>query len=157
MPTACIALGSNLGTREAHIARGFDALATLPGSRLLARSPVIETAAVGPVEQGPFLNAAALLETVLPPRDLMDALLEIEVSAGRDRVGGMRWGPRTLDLDLLLYDDLILAEPGLTIPHPFLHERRFVLEPLAAIAPDAVHPVLRRTVAAMLGALSQQA
>src|SRR5262245_5749475 len=106
MPTAAaIALGSNLGDRAAHMAAGFDGIARL--GMLVARSGVIETAPVGPVAQGPYLNAAAVVRTELAARELLAALLEIERTHGRDRAKEQRWGPRTLDLDLLLYGDAI--------------------------------------------------
>jgi 2-amino-4-hydroxy-6-hydroxymethyldihydropteridine diphosphokinase len=148
--TAAIALGTNLGDRRAHIAFAFDALARLPDSKLIASSRVVETAPVGPVEQGDYLNAAAVLETNLPARDLLGHLLSIERLRGRDRAREQRWGPRTLDLDLLLYGDRIIDEPGLAVPHPRLHERLFVLGPLAEVAPDLVVPGLGRTVEQLL-------
>lgn len=156
---ACVALGSNLGDRSAHISAGFLSLAALPYSRFLARSSVIQTAPLilpGSPEQPAYLNAAVLIETRLSPRALLDALLEIELAAGRDRSNshaGGRWGPRTLDLDLLLFGDAIIREPGLTVPHPHMHERRFVLAPLAQIAPALRHPALRRSVTELLEAL----
>jgi 2-amino-4-hydroxy-6-hydroxymethyldihydropteridine diphosphokinase len=151
--TAAIALGSNVGDRRAHIEFGFDALARLPDSRLIARSTVIETAAAGPVPQGPYLNAAAVLDTALRPSDLLAHLLAAERERGRDREREQRWGPRTLDLDLLLFGDRIIHEPGLTIPHPRLHERLFVLEPLAEIAAGTNVPGLGQTVGGLLDQL----
>ncbi|HEX6613395.1 MAG TPA: 2-amino-4-hydroxy-6-hydroxymethyldihydropteridine diphosphokinase [Rhodanobacteraceae bacterium] len=135
MTRAYVALGSNLDDPRAQVLRGFDALTRLPGSRLLARSRLYRSAPWGVTEQPGFVNAAAELETTLAPRQLLDSLLDIERAAGRDR-GGPRWGPRVLDLDLLLYGNLQCEDPGLTLPHPRLHERAFVLLPLNELAPD---------------------
>jgi 2-amino-4-hydroxy-6-hydroxymethyldihydropteridine diphosphokinase len=130
---AYVGVGANLGDREATIRA---ALAALPG--VVALSELRETAPVGVVDQPPFLNGAAALETELSPRELLDALLEVERRLGRER--RERWGPRTIDLDLLLHGDDVLDEPGLTVPHPRLHERRFALEPLLDLDPDLVVP-----------------
>jgi 2-amino-4-hydroxy-6-hydroxymethyldihydropteridine diphosphokinase len=130
---AYIGLGSNLGDRVANVRRALAEVEPARASRLLETDPV------GYVDQPRFVNAVALVETDLAPRGLLDRLLEIERDLGRTR-DGPRFGPRTIDLDLLLYDDLVLDEPGLTIPHPRMHERRFVLEPLAEIAPGLVVP-----------------
>jgi 2-amino-4-hydroxy-6-hydroxymethyldihydropteridine diphosphokinase len=116
-------------------------LAQLPQSRLLRRSRLYRSAPWGVLEQPEFVNAAAAILTTLSPRELMHALLAIERSVGRDR-SGERWGPRILDLDLLLYDALRVDEPELRVPHPHLHERAFVLLPLAEIAPHAEVPLL---------------
>ncbi len=157
---ASIALGSNLGDRSALISTGFLSIAALPFSRFLVRSSVIQTPPLAPPgapDQPPYLNAAVLIETRLSPRALLDALLEIELAAGRDRSNTRargRWGPRTLDLDLLLFGDAVIHEPGLTVPHPHMHERRFVLGPLAQIAPNLWHPVLRRSIADLLADLA---
>ncbi|MBX3406319.1 MAG: 2-amino-4-hydroxy-6-hydroxymethyldihydropteridine diphosphokinase [Phycisphaeraceae bacterium] len=158
---AAIAIGSNLGDRAAHIAGAVAALAALPGTVILCRSEAIVTAPVGlpggADPGGPYLNAAALLRTTLTPRELLSRLHAIERAAGRDRAAEIgRWGPRTLDLDLLLYDGQVIDEPGLRIPHPRMHERAFVLEPLAQIAPEFVVPTLGRTVAALLAALRER-
>jgi len=128
-----VGLGSNLGDREAAIRRA----SALIGARRL--SAIVETEPWGLEEQPPFLNAVAELDTELPPRALLDVLLEVERQLGRERVGP-RWGPRTIDLDLLVYGDLTIDEPGLVVPHPYLKERRFVLEPLAELAPGLEIP-----------------
>jgi 2-amino-4-hydroxy-6-hydroxymethyldihydropteridine diphosphokinase len=130
---AYVALGSNLDDPEAQVEGGFAALAALPGTRLRARSRLYRTPPWGVVDQPAFVNAAAALETSLAPRALLEALLAIEAGAGRVR--GVRNGPRTLDLDLLAYGGCELREAGLTLPHPRLHERAFVLLPLADVAP----------------------
>lgn len=133
-----VALGSNLGDPCAQVAHGFEALAALPGTSLVARSRLYRTPPWGVLDQPDFVNAAVQLDTMLSPRELLVALQAIEASAGRVR--GVPNGPRTLDLDLLLYRDQTIAEPGLVIPHPRLHERAFVLLPLADIAPDLEIP-----------------
>jgi 2-amino-4-hydroxy-6-hydroxymethyldihydropteridine diphosphokinase len=148
LPLAAIALGSNLGDREATLASAVQSLATL--GDVLAVSSNFDTDPVGYADQPRFLNGAALLQTSLAPLDLLRALLAIEQEHGRDRSHGIEKGPRTLDLDLLLYNDVILATTELMLPHPEMHRRRFVLEPLAEIAPTMMHPVLRRTVAELL-------
>ncbi|HET7931930.1 MAG TPA: 2-amino-4-hydroxy-6-hydroxymethyldihydropteridine diphosphokinase [Rhodanobacteraceae bacterium] len=130
---AYVALGSNLDDPQAQVERAFAALAGLPHSMLAARSRLYRTPPWGVIEQPDFINAVARLETSLSPRDLLDALLAIEVHAGRVR--GERNGPRILDLDLLLYHDHVLHEPGIDIPHPRLQQRAFVLLPLADVAP----------------------
>ena len=134
---AFVGLGSNVGDREGTIARAVELLSDATGVEVVAVSQLRETEPWGPVEQPPYLNGAIELETELPPRALLDVLLAVEQALGRDRTGE-RWGPRTIDLDLLIYDDVVVDEPGLTVPHPRLHERRFALEPLAELAPDAV-------------------
>jgi 2-amino-4-hydroxy-6-hydroxymethyldihydropteridine diphosphokinase len=132
---AFVGLGANLGDREGTIRA---AVSQLPG--VVAVSPLRETDPVGLTDQPRFLNGVAALETELPPRGLLDVLLAVERRLGRER--GERWGPRTIDLDLLLYGDEVIDEDGLTVPHPHLHERRFVLEPLADLAPKLVVPGL---------------
>jgi 2-amino-4-hydroxy-6-hydroxymethyldihydropteridine diphosphokinase len=120
---AYIALGSNLGDRGAQLAAARAAIAALPDTRVLAASAVEETAPLGPVAQGPFLNQMVAVETELAPRALLDALQGIERAAGRER--GVRWGPRTLDLDIVLFEHQRVAEPGLVVPHPELPRRDF--------------------------------
>jgi 2-amino-4-hydroxy-6-hydroxymethyldihydropteridine diphosphokinase len=133
---AYVGVGANLGDRRATIRA---ALAALP--EVIAVSELRETAPVGVVDQPPFLNGAAALETELSPRELLDLLLAVERRLGRERRERReRWGPRTIDLDLLLYGDEAVDEPGLTVPHPRLHERRFALEPLLDLDPDLAVP-----------------
>lgn len=146
---AAIALGSNLGDRAANLEAALLRIGGIPFTRLAARSGFYETAPVGPVAQGPFLNAAAAVSTSLTPRQLLEALHAIERDCGRERSRETRWGPRTLDLDLLLFGDSRIDEPGLTIPHPRLHERSFVLIPLREIAPEWTVPGLGRTIRAL--------
>jgi 2-amino-4-hydroxy-6-hydroxymethyldihydropteridine diphosphokinase len=136
---AYVGLGSNLGDRESMLLQALAALAAAPGIEVRAVSSFRETDPVGYLEQPAFLNAAAALETELPPRDLLAAMLDIERRLGRTR-DGPPLGPRTIDLDLLVYGGEALAEAGLQVPHPRLHERRFALEPLAEVAPGLEIP-----------------
>jgi 3-oxoacyl-[acyl-carrier protein] reductase len=150
--TAFVALGSNLGNRRAYISRAIAALRENPGILRLRASSLYETAPVGgPEGQGPFLNAAAEVDTTLSAEELLRVLQGIEADCGRVRT--VPHGPRTLDLDLLLYGDLVWAVSGLVVPHPRMHERTFVLVPFAEIAPGAVHPVLNKSVADLLADL----
>jgi 2-amino-4-hydroxy-6-hydroxymethyldihydropteridine diphosphokinase len=153
MNTAYIALGANLGDPAATIRAAFAALANLPDSRIRHTSSLYRTAPVGIEEQPDFVNAVAEIETRLPPESLLDALLEIEQRFGRIRAE--KNGPRTLDLDILFYNDLQLDLPRLTLPHPRLHLRAFVLQPLAEIAPLMALPG-RGTIAAWLPAVANQ-
>ena len=154
MALVYLGLGSNVGDRAATIDRAVASLNTLPHTHVGRCSSVREYAAVGGPPQAPFLNAVVECTTSLPPRDLLNTLREIETSLGRVRPDAVRWGPRTIDLDLLLYDQLVLDDEGLTIPHPRLAERRFVLEPLAELAPDLHHPGLDRSVHDLLAQLA---
>lgn len=138
MHTAFIALGSNLGDPEAQLRRAFEAIAALPQTQLAAASSLYRSTPVGHADQPDFINAVVQLSTELAPRALLAALLELEQCFGRER--SFRNAPRTLDLDLLLYDAQRIAEPGLAVPHPRMHQRAFVLAPLVEIAPDCVIP-----------------
>ena len=139
MTRAYVGLGANLGDREATLRQAVELLRADPAIEVVAVSAFRETEPVGFVEQPMFLNAAALVETELPPAELLARLLAIEQTLGRRREGP-RFGPRTLDLDLLLYEGAEIEEPGLHLPHPRLHERRFALEPLADLDPTLVLP-----------------
>ena len=138
MPKAYVALGANLGDPPAQLEQALARMSRLPGTRLLACSRLYRTAPLGPAGQPDYCNAVAALDTVLAPEALLDALQGIEAESGRLR--GEHWGARTLDLDLLMLDDLACATPRLTLPHPQLAHRRFVLQPLAEIAPGLELP-----------------
>ena len=148
-----IGLGSNLGESCDQLRRALADLDRLPGTRLLAQSSFYRSAPVGYLDQPDFVNAVAKITTTLTPQDLLSALLHIERQYGRERV--FVNAPRTLDLDVLLYDDLQIHEPGLTVPHPQLHLRAFVLQPLLEIAPDCTIPGAGSARHAMQGCLDQ--
>lgn len=135
MTRAYVALGSNLGDREGTLRLALEDLAAQPGIDVAAVSRFYDTKPVGYLDQPRFLNGAAALETELPARELLERLLAVELRFGRRREDVEPQGPRTLDLDLLLYGDAEIDEPGLRVPHPRMHERRFVLEPLADLDP----------------------
>lgn len=155
MSLAAVALGSNLGDREQALSAAIHDLGTL--GTVTRVSSFVDTEPVGYLDQPRFLNAAAVLETALAPRDLLHALLRIEQKHGRDRSHGIIKGPRTLDLDLLLYDDVVLTIDELVLPHPEMHCRGFVLQPLAEIAPGWLHPTQQRSIAELLRTLSPAA
>ena len=150
---AYVALGSNLGDRRAYLEGAVRGLAALPGCRVKAVSEFIETEPVGDTEQPRFLNGCLALDTLLPPLELLDELQKLEQAALRERK--LHWGPRTLDLDLLFYEDLKMDSARLTLPHPGIAERDFVLRPLNQIAPNLRHPLLHRTTSDMLSALNE--
>jgi len=147
--TAYLALGANLGNRKRNIQNAIAALSTTDGITIQQISSLLENPAIGgPPESPPFLNAAAEIKTTLGSHALLHRILEIEQSLGRTR--RQKWEPRQIDIDLLLYGEEIISSQELVIPHPLMHERRFVLQPLAEIAPEAVHPTLQMTIAGLL-------
>lgn len=135
---AYIAIGSNLESRRDYLIAGLSEVAAFPTTRIMAISSIYETPPIGPVEQPDFLNAVFAIDTSLTPEALLTAMLQAETKHLRQRQ--IHWGPRTLDLDLLLYGECILENPMLTLPHPHMTDRNFVLAPLCEIAPDLHHP-----------------
>ncbi len=150
--TIYIALGTNLGNRLANLRAAIQSMP--PEVKVLAESHVYETPPWGYEDQPAFLNMVVKAKTELLPEALLKYLKQLEVELGREQ--NFRWGPRLIDLDILFYDDLVLASPPLVIPHPRLHERAFVLVPLADVAPDLIHPVLKQSVRDLLVAIEAQ-
>jgi 2-amino-4-hydroxy-6-hydroxymethyldihydropteridine diphosphokinase len=147
MAAVYLGIGSNLGDKRANCLRAVELLRSR-GILVTKESALYETEPWGLKDQPGFINMAVAAETDLTPHDLLNSLKEIERKMGRDE--GVRWGPRLIDLDILLYDDLILTTDTLTVPHPHLHEREFALKPLAEIASEVIHPVKLKTIAALL-------
>jgi|YNPNPStandDraft_1061719.scaffolds.fasta_scaffold02136_6 2-amino-4-hydroxy-6-hydroxymethyldihydropteridine diphosphokinase len=146
-----VGIGSNVGSPAAQVRDAVGRLARLPGTAVVRVSSLYRTEPVGREEQDWFVNAVAQLESSLPPRQLMGELLAVEEEMGRMRT--TPGGPRVIDLDILLFGDLVMDEAGLRIPHPRLHERRFVLVPLCEVAPHALHPVLKKETRELLAEL----
>ena len=151
---AVIALGSNMGDREAYLKHGVNSIENSKDCRLISVSKFIETKPYGVTDQPDFLNGCMKIRTLLPPQELLEFLQQIEHSVNRVREG--RWGPRTLDLDILFYDDLIIDTMELTVPHIDMQNRDFVLVPLNQIAPNLFHPVLHKTISMLLAELKQR-
>lgn len=149
--TAYIGIGSNLGDRDGNCKKAIEFLID-SGIRVLKRSSGIETEPWGLKGQPKFVNMAIKIQTGLRPKDLLKLLKNIETKLGR--TPGPRWGPRVIDLDILFYDDIVMRTAELEIPHPGISEREFILKPLAAIAPDKIHPVLKKSLSALLNDIS---
>lgn len=153
MSRAFIGVGSNEGKRLERISSAIRALAATPKIRVVQMAMIIETEPVGGPPQPAYLNTVLELDTSLEPMELLGTLQRIEQRLGR-QPSAQRWSPRPIDLDVLLYDDRVMQQPALCIPHPRMHERRFVLEPLSQVAPEVVHPVLRRAVKELLAEIA---
>ncbi len=151
MHLAYIGFGSNIGDRFSYIQSAITALSEIEGITLQEISSLYETAPVGNEAQDDFLNGVVSIRTPHSPHNLLYMLKQIEISVGREH--RIRWGPREIDMDILIYDDLCVETPNLTIPHPDMHLRRFVLVPLAEIAPDLVHPVFNESIQTLLAHL----
>ena len=152
--TAYVALGANIGNRQANIERAIANLDATEGIQVVQVSSLVENPAVGGPEDSPaFVNGVVEIQTTLRPRELLERMLQIEQELGRVR--REKWGPRVIELDLILYGDQVVVEEGLQVPHPLMHERKFVLEPLAEIAPEAQHPIMGLSMAELLKLLGE--
>lgn len=151
---AYIALGSNLGNKEDNIEKAINKIKSLNTCKLLKTSKIYKTKPVGYLEQDDFLNCVIEVKTLLLPSELMKELLAIEKELKRERI--IRWGPRTIDLDVILYDDIVTSSDDIVIPHPRMHERLFVLKPLSDIAPYVVHPLIRKRIITLMEELSKE-
>lgn len=154
MSLAYLGMGSNLGLREEQLKRAMGKIASLPQTEILDFSSLYETEPVGVKNQPWFLNLVLIIQTAAPPEELLHQLKEIESRMGRGK--GRRWSPRPIDLDILLYDNLIFDSPRLVIPHPRMHQRLFVLLPLAELVPQLKHPILGRNMEQLAEGLSQR-
>jgi 2-amino-4-hydroxy-6-hydroxymethyldihydropteridine diphosphokinase len=154
MPIAYVGLGSNIGDKAGNMMRALEILGQFDGLKVTKISSFYETEPVGYEDQNWFVNAVAQIETIFPPEELLSMLKKTEQVIGRRET--IRWGPREIDLDLLMYDQLCFDSPDLVIPHPRMHERAFVLVPLVEIVPDQVHPILKKTVTELLTELQPQ-
>ena len=154
MARVFIGIGSNQGDRLALISQAARALGAAEGTRVVQMATIRETEPLGPPQE-PYLNTVVEVETERTPEELLRALQDVERRLGR-APSPQRWGPRVIDLDLLLYDDRVIRRPDLSIPHPRMHERDFVLEPLAQLAPEVIHPVLRQSVASLRDQVASQ-
>ncbi len=150
-----LGLGSNLGDRHARIDEAIERIGAIEGVEVVASSSMHETKPVGGPDQPDFINAACAIETLLTPREILDHARRIEDAMGRTRE--VHWGPRTIDIDILLADNTVVSDEGLTVPHPRMTEREFVLAPLAEIAPEARHPQKNMSVRELLGDLEDEA
>ena len=146
-----LGLGSNLGDRDAHLNDAISTLSSHDAINITEQSSVIETEPIGNTNQGKFLNAVIEIETTMTPQELLQTCLDIEIQQGRVR--SEKWGPRTIDIDILFFDDQLIQEEGLHVPHPEMHNRSFTLLPMAEIAPDFSHPLINRDIKAMSSGL----
>lgn len=152
LTTAYVGLGANVGDRARNLYEAIHRISTTPGVEGVKLSGLMETAAVGgPPESPPFLNGVLMVTTTLGSHSFLKVLMDIEKQMGRERAS--KWDPRVIDLDLLLFGDRIVSSDDLVVPHPMMHQRRFVLEPLAELAPNVVHPMLNMTVSGLLDSL----